>query len=466
MFNDIRKVKSYEYYTNFFVRGVNNAYPSMIPTEIFNPFKKTHHRLVNNRISKKRLNSILHEKRYKMFTNFKSVNSIKLVKEWTKRGFIENNRLSEKGKELLKEIDIINKLIQSDIGFAKIKSVSRVKSSNDFVYDLSVKYHENFIGGYGGLCCHNSRVNATYTTDISSRGPTFTIRKFTREPWTPIKLMDFGTVSPEVLAYLWLLIEHEANMMVIGGTGSGKTSFLNSLAFFIPPAARVVTIEDTRELNLLHENWLPSVARAGVGMANITGERHGEVSLFDLLRESFRQRPDYVIVGEIRGKEAFVLFQGAASGHPTLSTMHAESVDTMVKRLETHPIDLSPSLVETLNVVCVMVQTQVGGKPVRRLKEVVEIIRVPSEGNAIVNIPFARDPAKDIFFYKTDSKMLDKISKEHGIPKQILLTEWQRRINLLMAMYRKKMFGFKEVYEVINEYYKTPQEVLRRFGLK
>jgi len=1498
LFNDLRKVKSYEHYTNFFVRDVNNAYPSMIPTEIFNPLKETHHRLVNNRISKKRLKSILNEKRYKMFADLKSINSIKLVKEWTKRGFIENNRLNEKGKELLKEMEIINKLIQSDLGFAKIKSVSRIKSSKDFVYDLSVKDHENFIGGAGGVCCHNSRVNATYTTDISSRGPTFcftdgyiqlndgsvkkidtffeeckfrfgskiengneivevfnincvgvdentleqkdcalktviklkppeklveleledgckvstttnhlfhvadeklkqieaknlktgmfipvprkvdaigciqkinvrsllqefsysnkicikssqqikelvnkeicatksangdyreqlsqgynvhqsyfyeilnrgssisfeilnklcdaqnydinnisdlsviiygggtknkekavkippqideelgyltgaiisdghlsksyidiscyekdskefvktclinkfgkfdsyyndnriylcnlfipfffnkvfsipigkksntvripeaifksdnivmasfikglfdgdgtcrsglsyktyskelaegltyllarlgiysylktnktpknkfeyrlnipspyyeqylkkigfenpkklndlkvliskkkdyktfirhdripskpvmniikklnlsqnklskicktcynrfyydsysksfvenllkevikeknfdnikkefeyirwmldseqefvkikevkiienvkrkpvydielepckyfiagnkpmnifdTIRKFTKEPWTPIKLMDFGTVSPEVLAYLWLLIEHEANMMVIGGTGSGKTSFLNSLAFFIPPAARVVTIEDsvtgdteilvknkgkikimplkefirhnrqktnaqiltldknyklkfvkpslllkhktkkdvykittatgrsvevtqdhslftlgedglketkptdllpnnsfiaaprkipyngkrrisinlldylnvfknnflsgkpvqkifkkykykdfrvskskyqwwkkhdlikindllkikfkftkkdlkylkiksktqtglpvlfkitkeflelvglwlgdgsydrynknrviisncdkecidltkkiakqlsfniskmndhcsltinsvifykfmeeviglrghsatkripefiqnlsnqqidhvvrgyfsadgcvkkhevdcasqslgllhdlqtiflrrgiisritdfnrkdrclrlsisshenvtnfkrigflqtrkneklklicnkkshhtvtdiiplninqlkevnehykiswpylqgmqnigrnylqkiapegslfnelshsdilwdkikkieklkpkeryvydisvpgtekfvcsnivlhnTRELNLLHENWLPSVARAGTGLATITGERHGEVSLFDLLRESFRQRPDYVIVGEIRGKEAFVLFQGAASGHPCMSTMHAESVDTMVKRLETPPIDLSPALVETLNIVCVMVQTKVGGRPVRRLKEVVEVIRVPSEGNAVVNTPFVRDPAKDIFFYKTDSKMLDKISKEHGIPKEILLAEWQRRINLLMAMYRKKMFGFKEVYEVINEYYKTPQEVLRRFGLK
>ncbi|MDP2908444.1 MAG: type II/IV secretion system ATPase subunit [Nanoarchaeota archaeon] len=317
-----------------------------------------------------------------------------------------------------------------------------------------------------GALPDGSRINATYTVDISSRGPTFSIRKFTKEPWTPIRLMDFGTVSPEILAYLWLLVEYEANMMIIGGTGSGKTSFLNSLAFFIPPAARIITIEDTRELNLLHENWLPSVARAGTGLANITGERHGEVSLFDLLRESFRQRPDYVIVGEIRGKEAFVLFQGAASGHPTMSTMHAESVDTMVKRLETHPIDLSPALVETLNIVCVMIQTKVGGKPVRRLKEVVEIISVPSEGNAVVNTPFVRDPARDVFFYKTDSRMLDKISKEHGIPKETLLTEWKRRVNLLMAMYQRKMFGFKEVYEVINQYYKMPQEVLRRFGLK
>lgn len=369
------------------------------------------------------------------------------------KSFVENllkEIIKEKNFDNIKEeFEYIRWMLDSEQEFVKIKDVKIIENvERKPVYDIELEPCKYFIAG-------NKPMNIFDT-----------IRKFTKEPWTPIKLMDFGTVSPEVLAYLWLLIEHEANMMVIGGTGSGKTSFLNSLAFFIPPAARVVTIEDTRELNLLHENWLPSVARAGVGMANIAGERHGEVSLFDLLRESFRQRPDYVIVGEIRGKEAFVLFQGAASGHPTLSTMHAESVDTMIKRLETHPIDLSPALVETLNIVCVMIQTKVGGKPVRRLKEVVEVIRVPSEGNAIVNTPFVRDPAKDIFFYKTDSKMLDKISKEHGIPKEILLTEWQRRINLLMAMYRKKMFGFKEVYEVINEYYKRPQEVLRRFGLK
>lgn len=158
-----------------------------------------------------------------------------------------------------------------------------------------------------------SRVNATFTQDISSKGPSFTVRKFTKEPWTPIKLMQFKTVSPEILAYLWLLIENESNIMIIGGTGSGKTSFLNALAFFIPPAARVVSIEDTRELNILHENWLPGVTREGVGASNLIGTKEGDITLFDLLRESFRQRPDYVIVGEVRGKEAYVLFQGMSS---------------------------------------------------------------------------------------------------------------------------------------------------------
>ena len=316
-----------------------------------------------------------------------------------------------------------------------------------------------------GVLPDGSRVNATYTEDVTSRGPSFTIRKFTKEPWTPIKLMDFKTVSPEILSYLWLAIENKSNVLVIGGTGSGKTSFLNAIAFFIPPAARVVSIEDTRELNLKHENWLPAVSRAGVGAATITGEHHGEVSLFDLLKESLRQRPDYIIVGEIRGKEAFVLFQGMSTGHPSFGTMHAESVDTVVKRLMMPPINLSPAMVEALDIACIITPAKVNGKDVRRIREISEIVKVNEKGEATINTPFVRDPAGDRFLFKTSSIVFQKIMKRTGLTWEQLLREFTLRAKLLMEMYKRKIFNFSDVQDIINQYYKTPERVLKEFGI-
>jgi len=228
-----------------------------------------------------------------------------------------------------------------------------------------------------------SRVNATYTKDITSKGPTFTIRKFTKTPWTPSQLLNFRTLSPEMLAYLWILVQYKMNLLIAGGTSSGKTTLLNAIAFFIPPEARVVSIEDTRELNLPRDNWLPSVARGATGVGDV-----GKVDLFTLLRASFRQNPDYVIVGEVRGKEAYVLFQGMASGHSSISTMHADSVDTLIKRLETPPIELSPTLLNVLDCVCIMTHAIVKKHETRKLKEIVEIINITQEGVALTNTPF------------------------------------------------------------------------------
>ncbi len=316
-----------------------------------------------------------------------------------------------------------------------------------------------------GALPDGSRVNATYSQEISSRGPNFTVRKFTAEPWSPIKLMQFKTLSPEILAFLWLMIEYESNFVIIGGTGSGKTSLLNSLAFFIPPAARIISIEDTHELALLHENWLPSVSREATGVG--AEGKFGEVDLFTLLKESFRQRPDYVIVGEIRGKEAFVLFQGAASGHPSACTMHAEDVDTMIRRLETPPISLPASLVETIDIVCAITQAKVRGESVRRLKEVVEIIEVgDTPGSLRTNTPFVWDPASDSFFFKTESYMFEKLVKRYGLSRELLQREFALRSQLLMELYRQNITNYKEVQDIIHAYYKTPQVVLKRFNIR
>ena len=311
-----------------------------------------------------------------------------------------------------------------------------------------------------------SRVNATYTTDISSKGPTYTIRKFTKEPWSPIQLMQKGTVSAEMLAYLWMLIEYEHSLMVVGGTGSGKTSLLNVIAFFIPPQSRVVTIEDTRELSLEHENWLPSVSRGGVGLTNMAGQKYGEVSLFDLLKESFRQRPDYVIVGEVRGKEAYVLMQGIASGHPGMGTMHADSVSTMIRRLVTPPINLSGSLINSLSAVCVMAQTKVKGKTVRRLTNIDEIVDIKETlGGEELNVVFNWNAAQDVFGFNPNSHVFKEISVHFGIAMPVLMNEFHLRLKLIMELYKRKIYLFQEVQKIIHEYYKSPKTVLKRFGL-
>jgi len=306
-----------------------------------------------------------------------------------------------------------------------------------------------------------SRVNATYTKDISSKGPTFTIRKFTRIPWTPIQLMSLNTLSPDMLAYFWLLVQYRMNILITGGTSSGKTTLLNGIAFFIPPEARVVSIEDTRELDLPRENWLPSVARTAIG----TGQA-GEVDLFSLLKASFRQNPDYVIVGEVRGKEAYVLFQGMASGHSSFSTVHADSVDTLIKRLETPPIELSPTLLNVLDCVAIMTHAVVKKQETRKLREIVEIINVDERGVAITNKLFIWNPVDDKFYFKKNSKIFEKISGRYGVSFQELQEEFRKRSILLTELFKRKINGFNEVQKIVNEYYKNPQEVLNKFGIK
>ncbi|MDP1695842.1 MAG: type II/IV secretion system ATPase subunit [archaeon] len=312
-----------------------------------------------------------------------------------------------------------------------------------------------------GTLPDGSRVNATYTKDVTSKGPTFTIRKFTKIPWTPTQLIGFHNVSPEMLAYFWMLLQYKSNILIAGGTASGKTTLLNALAFFIPPEARVVSLEDTREINLPRENWLPAVARPAVGLS-----KGGEIDLFAILKNSFRQNPDYLIVGEIRGKEAFVLFQGMASGHASLSTMHADSVDTLIRRLQTPPIELSPTLVNTLDCVAIMTHATMGQKETRRLREIVEIVNVDKDGTAVVSTPFTWNAANDSFYFKKQSKVFEKISIRYGIPVIKLQKEMMTRTKLLYELYKRKIFGFTEVEEIINNYYKNPVQVLADFNIE
>ncbi|MFH1310909.1 MAG: ATPase, T2SS/T4P/T4SS family [Nanoarchaeota archaeon] len=222
-----------------------------------------------------------------------------------------------------------------------------------------------------------------------------------------------------------------------------------------------IFVHNTRELNLPRENWLPSVTRSAIGMGNL-----GEVDLFTLLKSSFRQNPDYVIVGEVRGKEAYVLFQGMASGHSSISTLHADSVDTVIKRLETPPIELSPTLLNVLDCICIMTHAIAQKQETRKLKEIVEIINVTSEGVALTNTPFIWDPVDDQFYFKKDSKIFEKIAKRYGIESNLLYSEFRKRAQLLYKMFEQKIFDMQEVQDIITQYYKKPLEVLAHFGIR
>ncbi|MBU0894943.1 MAG: type II/IV secretion system ATPase subunit [Nanoarchaeota archaeon] len=350
--------------------------------------------------------------------------------------------------------------------YRNIKTNIKFKNSNklsNFVEKLAQrcgKYISYSNPILDGSLPDGSRVNATYTKDITSRGPTFTIRKFTKTPWTPTQLISLKTLSAEMLAYLWILIQYKMNLLITGGTSSGKTTLLNAIVFFIPPEARVVSIEDTRELNLPRENWLPSIVRNATGI-----EKAGEVNLFTLLKSSFRQNPDYVIVGEVRGKETYVLFQGMASGHSSLSTMHADSVDTVIKRLETPPIELSPTLLNILDCVCIMTHAIVNKQETRKLKEIAEIVNINSNGIALTNTPFKWNPRDDQFYFKKNSKIFEKISQRYGLRLEELELEFKKRVRLIYALYKNKIFKFEEVQDVINQYYKKPEQTLRKFGI-
>jgi archaeal flagellar protein FlaI len=317
-----------------------------------------------------------------------------------------------------------------------------------------------------GTLPDGSRVNATYSEDVTTRGPTFTIRKFTKDPWTPIHMISFGTATSRLFAYLWMAIEHKFNFMVIGETASGKTTFLNGMLSFIPPDARVVSIEDTREINLAHDNWMPTVTRSGFGIPNLMGKEYGEITLFDLLKESFRQAPDYVIVGEIRGSEAFVLFQGMASGHSSFGTFHAGSVETLIRRLETPPINLSSSLIESLDVVCVMTHIKEADRNLRRLKELVEIKSMSNDvGKLEKNIPFEWDPVSDNIIQKSGFLVFEKLAKRSGLPIQELYRELERRTMLLQIMSNRKILDFEEFNDIIKDYYLDKKKVLSDFGI-
>ena len=310
-----------------------------------------------------------------------------------------------------------------------------------------------------------SRVQATLATDIASKGSNITIRRFLNEPLTPVHLLNFGTMDSRKLAYLWLAIEHGKSMLIVGATASGKTSLLNAISMFIKPSAKVVSIEDTPEIKLSHEHWVPEVSRAGFGETDASGNRRGEVSMFDLLKGSLRQRPDYIIVGEIRGVEASVFFQQIATGHPGISTFHADSLEKVVDRLTTRPIDLSKSLLETLDLLVFAKRLKLKNGYVRRVTQVQEIVGYDSgKDNIIANKVFELNTFEDKCAVVSESHIIGKISNESGISINILKDQLRERMKILEWMSDRYITNYLRVNEVINAYYNDSNTLMDLIG--
>lgn len=336
----------------------------------------------------------------------------------------------------------------------------------DFVIKLAersgryVSYAEPILDG---TLPDGSRVSATIAGDVATRGPTFTIRKFGEKPMSPVEQILANTANAELLAYFWYLAENGANILFVGATATGKTTFLNSVCMFIPPEKKIVSIEDTREIRIPHEHWVSGLARTGFGIPTPTGEKYGEVTMFDLLRESFRQNPDYVIVGETRGKEAYVMFQGMASGHTSFSTFHANSVDAVVKRLTSPPIELSPTLIESLNVITIMTHTK--EKSQRKVREVVEIVSVdPRTEEVKTNLVFLWNPSTDTFEKVNDSQIIPKLVEARGGNMEEVKEDLERRKTVLEWLVSKNIKDFLEVVNYINMFYKEPEKLFQMMG--
>jgi flagellar protein FlaI len=311
-----------------------------------------------------------------------------------------------------------------------------------------------------------SRIQLTYGREVTRRGSTFTIRRFKADPLTISDLIAFNTISPEIAAYLWFIIENRASVMVAGGVASGKTTLLNSLSMFIKPEMKIVSVEDTQEINLPHENWIPSVVRAGFKSDD---KRSSTITLFDLLKAAVRQRPDYIIVGEVRGEEAYTLFQAMATGHLGMSTIHAESAEAVVKRLEAAPMNIPKPLIAMTNVILVMERTEVNGKPARRVRTASELKGFdPKTGEILTEEVFRWNPKFDKFSSSGDSALLEKHMDKMGLNEEDIKREFKARKTVLEWMVKQGIRHHRDVAKVIREYYADPNRVYQkaRVGLK
>jgi archaeal flagellar protein FlaI len=300
-----------------------------------------------------------------------------------------------------------------------------------------------------------SRINIVYGTDVSKRGSNFTIRKFSDVPTSIFELVEFGTMDYLMASYLSLVLEEGMNLFVVGATASGKTTTLNAITTFILPEKKIVSIEDTPELQVPHKNWIRETTRGSA--KDNTGS---DVGMFDLLKAALRQRPDRIIVGEIRGEEGAIAFQAMQTGHGVMSTFHAATVEKLIQRLTGSPINIPKSYVDNLDVVLIQAAVKVPAKgSVRRVTSINEIVGYdPSSESFSIIEAFRWNPATDGFEfpgYMNSYLLEEKIAMRRGIPpykRKVIYTELKRRAKIFQRLHQeRKVKNFYDVFQVLAE---------------
>ena len=291
------------------------------------------------------------------------------------------------------------------------------------------------------------RLAVSFGKETTPAGTSFTIRKFREDPITIVDLITNETIDESIAAYLWLLMENKMSVMVVGPTGAGKTTALNAIACLVRPDFKMISVEEVSEINLPQENWVSTISRPGFG-----GLSEGEVSLYDLIKSAVRHRPALILVGEVRGEEAYVLFQALATGHGGMCTLHAEDVETVIKRLTQPPMNIPQGILPLMNCVIVVKQvktpTFLGLDKKTSSRKFVRISEIDNNGG--IHDVFKWNPSGDYFQADLEnSYLLDKIARSLDVPYSVVMQEFERRKQILLKMVERGLRDFRSVHKAL-----------------